>query len=140
MITYVDTSTLIKLIIDETGSEQAEVIWQSADSLAAVGLIVVEARAALAGAARNDRLSSRQLSRSKAALASFIGDLHLIEVTAELVETAAQLAEIEALRGYDAVHLAAAVLVDTTVFTSADAALCDAAQRQGMHTANPLAG
>ena len=111
MITYVDTSTLIKLIVDEEGSDRAELIWQSADSVASVRMIVVEARAALAAAARGQRLSTAQFHVAKTELAAFVDDLHLVEVTEELIESAAQLAETESLRGYDAVHLAAAVFV-----------------------------
>ena len=51
-----------------------------------------------------------------------------------------RLAEHEALRGYDAVHLGAALLVGATVFSSADTHLCGAAARRGLHIANPLEG
>lgn len=138
MITYFDTSTLIKLIIDEDGSPQAVLLWQTADSVASARLVIVEARAALAAAHRRKRLSAKQLDAAKAALADFVEDVHLVEVTAELVDNAAQLAEDEALRGYDAIHLAAALVVGATLFTSADLVLCDAAGRQGLHVANPL--
>lgn len=138
MITYVDTSTLIKLIVDEVGSDRAELIWQTADSVASVSLVVVEARAALAAAARGKRLSTTQLGVAQEELAEFVADLHLVEVTAELIESGAQLAESESLRGYDAVHLAAALFVDAAILTSADSDLCAAAGRQGLHVANPL--
>ena len=138
MITYVDTSTLIKLIVDEVGSERAELIWYSADSLASVRLIVVEAHAALAAAARDKRLSVNQLRLAKTELAAFLDDLHVVEVTEELIERAAQLAEVESLRAYDAVHLAAALFVSAEVLTSADRTLCEAAGRQGLHVADPL--
>lgn len=75
---------------------------------------------------------------AKTELAAFVDGLHLVEVTEDLVESAAQLAETEALRGYDAVHLAAAVFVGAVVLTSADRALCEAAERQGLHIADPL--
>ena len=138
MITYVDTSTLIKLIVDEEGSDRAELVWQSADSVASVSLVVVEARAALAAAARGKRLSAEQLLFAKTELVAFVDDLHLVEVTAELIERAAHPAETESLRGYDAVHLAAALSVGAAVLTSADEALCDAAERHGLHVANPM--
>ena len=51
---------------------------------------------------------------------------------------AADLAEDEHLRGYDAVHLAAALTVEAEILTSADTALCEAAERRGLHIANPL--
>ena len=138
MITYVDTSTLLKLIIEEPGSDRAELIWRSADTLAAVNLIVVEARAALAAATRQGRLIVSKHRHAKAALLALVGDLYTIEVTDTLLHDAAELAEHEALRGYDAVHLAAALSVKASVMTTADSALCDAAGRQGLHVANPL--
>ena len=64
--------------------------------------------------------------------------LHLMPVTYELVSAAAELADVEGLRGYDAVHLAAAFEIGATVLSSADAALCAAAERRGLHVANPL--
>ena len=138
MITYVDTSTLIKLIVDEEGSERAELIWQSSDSVASARLVVVEARAALAAAARGKRLSADQLHAAETELAAFVDDLQLVEVNEELIESAAQLAETASLRGYDAVHLATALFVGAAVLTSADRALCEAAERQGLHVADPL--
>jgi hypothetical protein len=42
----------------------------------------------------------------------------------ELVASAAELADDEGLRGYDAVHLAAVLTVEATVLSSADTALC----------------
>lgn len=138
MIAYVDTSILIKLIVDEEGSDRADLIWQTADSLASVSLVVVEARAALAAAARCKRLSADQLQAAKSELGKFLDDLNVVEVTEELIDDAAQLAEAEGLPGYDATHLAAALFVSAAVLTSADVALCEAAGRRGLHIANPL--
>lgn len=139
MITYVDTSTLLKLIIDEDGSARALTIWSAADAVASVNLIMVEARAAIAAAHRARRLTQAQLRSAVADLEALVSDLHVVPVTDELVASASELAENEALRGYDAVHLAAALLVEATVLSSADAALCAAASRRGLYIANPLA-
>ena len=138
MITYVDTSSVLKLVIDEDGSERAGLVWDTADSLASVALIVVEGRAALAAARRAGRLDARQHRRAREAFAALVDELAVVEVTEELIADAADLAEDEALRGYDAVHLAAALTIEATVLASADIALCDAAQRRGLHVANPL--
>ncbi|MDZ7673750.1 MAG: type II toxin-antitoxin system VapC family toxin [Acidimicrobiales bacterium] len=139
-MTYVDTSTLLKLVVEEAGSDAAAVIWDSADALASVGLVVVEARAALAAARRAGRLTEPQHREAKQEAATLIEELHLVEVTHELVIAAAELAEAENLRGYDAVHLAGALLVGAEVCTSADDALCEAASGRGLHIANPLGG
>lgn len=138
MITYIDTSTLLKLIIDENGSERAMTIWATADAVASVNLIVVEARAALAAAKRVRRLTEAQHRSAVAELEALVSDLHIVPVTDELVASAAELADDEGLRGYDAVHLAAALTVEATVLSSADSALCAAAARRGLHIANPL--
>ena len=138
MITYVDTSTLLKLVIDEDGSDRASMIWTSADTLASVALVVVEARAALAAAKRGRRLTAEQHAHARDELDGLLADLHIVEATEELIANAAALAEDDALRGYDAAHLAAALLVGSTILSSADADLCAAADRRGLHIANPL--
>jgi uncharacterized protein len=138
MITYVDTSSLLKLVIDEDGSDQAAIVWSSAGTVVSVALVLVEARAALAAAARGRRITATQYTAAKIELDALVAGLYLVEPTDELLADAAELAESEGLRGYDAVHLAAAVLVGATVFSSADAGLCGAAERQGLHVANPL--
>lgn len=139
MITYVDTSTLLKLVVEEPGSERASTIWTSADAVASVALIVVEVRAALAAARRGRRLTARQHTEARAAGDLLVSDLFLVEPTGGLIDDAADLAEAEGLRGYDAVHLAAALLVGADVLSSADTDLCAAANRRGLHVANPLA-
>lgn len=138
MITYVDTSTLLKLIIDENGSERAMTIWTSADAVASVNLIVIEARADLAAARRGSRLTKVQLRSAVVELEALVSDLHTVPVTDDLVASAAELADTEGLRGYDAVHLAVALTIEATVLSSADTALCAAAARNGLHIANPL--
>jgi predicted nucleic acid-binding protein len=138
VITYVDTSTLLKLLIEEPGSARAAVIWDSADVVAAARLVHVEARAALAAADRARRLSPAQLRRSKTELAGLWQQFAIVEVTEGLVDTAGDLAEQEGLRGYDAVHLAAALQIGADLLTSADSELCAAAGRRGLHVANPI--
>ena len=138
MVTYVDTSTLLKLVIDDDGSDRADTIWMSADIVASVSLIAVEASAALAAAKRGGRLTVEQHADATTELDALLAALHIVEATEELIAKAAELAEAEALRGYDAVHLAAALLVGATILSSADTDLCAAAQRRGLHVANPL--
>lgn len=138
MITYVDTSTLLKLVVDEEGSDRAGVIWSSAGSVAAVSLIEVEARSALAAATRAGRITLDQHTEAKTELGTLMNDLHVVEVTRTVIADAAELAEVDGLRGYDAVHLAAALMIGAAVLTSADDALCDAAERHWLHVANPL--
>jgi predicted nucleic acid-binding protein len=137
VITYVDTSTLIKLVVDEPGSEHAAEIWRASDSLLSVSLVIVEARAALAAARRGGRITAAGHKRATTIVTDLIEQLDIISIDNELVEAAADLAEREALRAYDAVHLAAALRVQVDAMTSADEALNAAAARQNLNIANP---
>lgn len=138
MITYLDTSVILKLIVDdEHGIDQTEEIWAKADVVATAEIGYAEARAALAAARRANRLSKLGLERARQEFEAIWPQLEVVEVTRELVRHAGDLAELEGLRGYDAVHLAAALRIDADVMASADRALCQAAARHGRAIANP---
>jgi prevent-host-death family protein len=65
LIVYFDTSALIKLIFDETGSELAVELWDRAQLLVSSQLVYPEARAARRGCARlpHRRTNARQRRR-----------------------------------------------------------------------------
>lgn len=139
MIAYFDTSSIVPLLIEEAGSETAERLWDEADRLVSIRLVYAEGHAALAQASRGRRLDRPQLRRAVADLLSLYGQLDLVEVTDALVRRAGPLAEQYALRGYDALHLAAAEVVkdNELVFVSGDAILCQAADDLGIQVARP---
>lgn len=139
MITYVDTSTLIKLLIDEVGTMAAGRIWDEADVLVTARIGHIEARAALAAARKQGRMAAVALRAAVAGLELLWSQMSVVEIDHELMRFAGDLAEKHSLRGYDAVHLAAAHLVGADVFSSADHRLCAAATASGFHVANPLA-
>ncbi len=138
MITYVDTSTLIKLVVTEPGSEVAQQIWITADALVSINLIEVEAHAALAAAQRAHRLTVAEFRRAIKGLHQLLEQIDTANITSELITTACRLGEVHGLRGYDAVHLAAARLIRADILASADVELCNAATREGFNVANPL--
>ena len=108
MICYFDTSALIPLLVEEAGSEVAGRLWDTADHVVSSRLVYAEARAALAQAHRTDRIDAPGLRRVVTDLEVLIGHLDLVEVEAPVVHRAGELAELLALRGYDAVHLGSA--------------------------------
>jgi uncharacterized protein len=136
VIAYFDTSAVVPLLVDEPGSSTAATLWDRADRVVSVRLVYAEARAALAQAARMGRLPARQLRTAVRAMETLYDELDLVEVDDELVRRAGELAEGRALRGYDAVHLAAAALIDDDdlVVVAGDRALLGAASHQGMAT------
>ncbi len=137
MIAYFDTSALIPLLVEEPGSERSGRVWDAAEHVTSVRLIYAEARAALAQAARLGRVAADELTVAIEELDHLYGQLDLLEVDDLLVRRAGELAQRHALRGYDAVHLAAAERVrnGTTVMVAGDGDLCAAAERMGLAVA-----
>ena len=132
MITYVDTSVIVKLLIDEAESEHAEVIWTSAESLATCSLAFVETRAALSAAHRANRITVDEMNEAQLGFDELWSQVHVVEVDDDLIRYAADLAHQHGLRGYDAVHLSAAVAVGAHVIAVSDGRLARAGAAQGL--------
>lgn len=137
MIAYFDTSALVPLVVAEPGSALAATLWEQADRAATVRLAYAEARAAFAHALRLGRLTGRQLRRAVRALEALYEGLDIVEIDDELVRSAGDLAEAHGLRGYDAVHLAAAVRLrdPDLVVVAGDQAVLAAARTEGIAVA-----
>ena len=137
MIAYFDTSAVVPLLIDEPGSARATSLWDGADRVVSVQLLYPETRAALAQAKRLGRLTARQLRGAVTEFDSLFEVIDLVEVDHVLAVRAGELAEARRLRGYDAVHLAAAERVrdPDVVVIAGDGVLLDAAADEGMAVA-----
>jgi uncharacterized protein len=133
---YFDTSALVPLIVAEPGSPVARDLWDSASRVESVCLVYPEARAALSQAGRNGRLTVRQLRSAVRALDDHYLQLDVVEVDEGLARHAGDLAETHDLRGYDAVHLAAAHRLDDAelVVAAGDRVLLAAASQLGLNT------
>lgn len=127
MLLYLDTSAFLPLLIREPGSPLCRRLWREAEICTSSALLRVEAMAALGQAERMGRLSARQLRHVLAEAEELMGEMSLVQVTSELTVTAARLAVDLALRGYDAVHAASALVV---VSSDSAAATGDAARLQ----------
>jgi predicted nucleic acid-binding protein len=138
LITYIDTSALVKLLVnDEAGTPTVEQLWVASTAVVCCEIGYVEARAALGSARRARRLTTAGLGAARGALDGLWAQLDVVPVTTLLIRQAAELAEAEGLRGYDAIHLAAALLLPVDTFTSSDRRLCESAARHGLNVSNP---
>jgi predicted nucleic acid-binding protein len=137
VICYFDTSALVALLVEEPGSESAASTWLAADRVASVRLVYPEARAALARARRDGRISATDLRFAVGELDTRLDQLEVVDITESLARRAGDLAETHQLRGYDAVHLAAADLLrdDDLVLVSGDGPLLGAASALGLAVA-----
>lgn len=134
MIAYYDTSALVPLVLPEQASAQVARLWDGADKVVSVLLAYTEARAALALAHRLGRLDRAALRRAVRQFDVRYARLHRMAVDEGLVRRAGEVAQAASLRGYDAVHLAAAERLadDDVVFVSGDRALCQAGRAMGL--------
>lgn len=136
MTAYVDTSALLKLYVDEDGSNE---VWQwlSDGPVSTCRITWAEARAALARRERESPAAVTTWATARERLAEDWSAIHVVDVTQALVEKAGELAEGFALRGYDAVQLAAAdvlhaALAEPIIFLSFDRRLNRAARLLGL--------
>ena len=137
MIAYFDTSAIVQLVVTEPASAACERIWNEATRVVSVRLWHAEARAALAQAHRLGRLDNTRHDQSVTALETMIDQIDHVEISPQLVRSAGDLAQTEALRGYDAVHLAAAASIAASdiVVVTGDIALASAVTRHGLAVA-----
>lgn len=112
MIAYFDTSALVPLVTTEPASATCGRLWDEATRVISTRLIYPEARAGLSRAERMRRLTTTELAQAVEDLESIALEISYVEITAELAASAGDLAQTHGLRGYDAVHLASAALVN----------------------------
>jgi uncharacterized protein len=107
-LTYADSSALVRIYLDEPHSLKVREFLLTQPDFAATELAYVEVRAALAAAQRAGRLNAMGLAAAKQNFEVWWPSVIQIRVDEHLLQRAADLAEYGSLRGYDAVHLAAA--------------------------------
>lgn len=142
MIAYFDTSAVVPLLVeDEPGSEVCLRVFLEAEVVATVRMTFAETSAALAAASRLGRLSAEAHDRALAELESVWDQMDKVEVDDDLIRTAGVLARTRALRGYDAVHCAAALRLTSprTVALAGDRALLAAWRSEGLQVINTRA-
>jgi predicted nucleic acid-binding protein len=108
LILYLDTSALVKLYVDEEQSDKVREWVAEAEIVATCKVALPEAMSAFARRHKAKELSLSEFRRLKDALSADWG--HYAVVDFDEMD-AAQLAIKHILRGFDAVHLAAALLL-----------------------------
>jgi predicted nucleic acid-binding protein len=132
---YLDASGVMRLLLARrAGHQTALQVWEEANDLVTVTLTYAEVCAALAAARRNRSLTEPALGRVLRSWDALWAQVAPVVLDEPLAKTAGELARVHALRGADAVHLAAAQATGSDLLLSADRDLCAAAQRCGMVT------
>lgn len=110
-LVYFDSSALVKLVVEEAGSDVAEQLWDGCDAALASRLAYPEVRAALAAAERNHYLDPDELRTAEQGWEEFWAVTRPVELTPAVERHAGELAREHALRGADSVHLASALAI-----------------------------
>jgi predicted nucleic acid-binding protein len=137
MILYLDASSLVKRYVTELGSTEVSDAISSADVVGTALISRPEVAAALAKAIRIGALTQEEASACLQVFRKEWPDLMRVQVTEMIVTSADTLAWEHGLRGYDAVHLAAAslwqdALGEQVTFSTFDRRLWEAADRVGL--------
>ena len=111
-LVYFDSSALVKLVVEETGSDLAAELWDNCDTALSSRLAYPEVRAALAASMRNHDLDEDDLLAAEHAWEDFWAATRPVELTSAVEQQAGQLAKSHALRGADAVHLASILAIN----------------------------
>jgi predicted nucleic acid-binding protein len=135
VILYLDTSSLVKLYVEETASADVQGLVGSSEVTGTSLIAYAEARAAFARRFRENAFSNRDYNRLRSRFDSDWKNFLSIHVTRDIVRMAGDLAEKHGLRGFDAVHLASALtlrekLAAPVTFSCYDTRLQNASQRE----------
>ena len=139
MIIYLDTSALVKKYFKEIGSNDLISKWKEAESIVTSSVAYAETMAAFYRKKREVNINENLF---ETVIQSFHNDwesfIHT-EVNDDLNEMIDKMVAFYPLRGFDAIHLASALIVDETIkkdflFVCFDQRLSTAAQSEGLKT------
>jgi len=103
---YLDTSSLVKLYVTETGSQMVRQLVAEASVVATSVVAYAETRAALARLRRDGALTAAKLTSVKREFEEQWPTYLTLDATDALCRAAGELAEQYGLRGFDSLHLA----------------------------------
>ncbi len=144
---YFDTSAILKLYLDEEGSEYVHrLIAESDDDTFIVStLTILESRSAIRRRQREGSVSEENAAYAIARIKEHTGERILaLPISQETMDEAARLVDRHTLRSLDALQLAACLLAHNgryhpiADFVCADRRLFNAAHIEGLTTRNPL--
>jgi uncharacterized protein len=140
VILYLDTSSLVKLYVDEDGSDIVREWVDDAEAVATSRVAYPETLSALARRWNRGDLTDEEMGLARE---SFAGDWPVFLLLPVQERRAGGLVIEHLLRGFDAVHLAAAQELferfpsEEVVFSTFDGALLKAARSEGLSTLHP---
>lgn len=142
MIVYLDSSALVKLYVQEPGTDAVLDLVMRSAACATSSIAYAETRAALARRQREGVIGTPEMAKIKSALLDDWQRFFVVPVSLVIAKLAGDLAEFHALRGMDAVHLATALWLQEQqpaplTFAVWDTRLLEAASSAGFAVEGP---
>lgn len=139
MILYLDTSALVKRYFEEPYSNEVAEHWEEASEIATSSVAYAEALASFHRKSREAAFDSEILESISRNLRADWQTLIRIQVTDELNDYIDKALAAHTLRGFDAIHLASAMILhekfrESLLFIGFDQRLVQAAKSEGMNT------
>jgi predicted nucleic acid-binding protein len=139
MILYLDTSALVKRYFQEPYSNEILSMWKSASQIVTSFVAYAETMASIYRKKREARLGDSLIRKIEDSFRRDWESFIRVEVNGELNGYIDRVVEGYPLRGFDAIHLASAMVVherlpDDFVFACFDDRLASAAQSEGLET------
>ncbi len=136
-VAYLDASALVKRYVAEPGTEAVQALLAGVAVTGTAAITQVEVAAALAKAVRMGVLPRDEAAAALDAFQAEWRTLERLQVTEPVLSRASDLAWEKGLRGYDAAHLAAAliwqeILGEPVLMATFDRQLWEAARTTGL--------
>ena len=137
MIVYLDTSSLVKLYVEEIDSEKIKNFVHNAATVSTSRIAYAEARAAFAKKQKEEGFPLKVLRKIVEDFNRDWESYFVIEITDGLIRFAGDIAGKYLLRGFDSIHLASAVHLKNKIradihFSSYDTRLNQSAEKEGI--------
>jgi len=137
MIAYLDSSALVKLYIQEPGSSEVRALINEARIVATSRVACIEVRAGFARKLREGELLQKEYNQVVEDFKEDWEKYFVVEVSEDVARLGGRLVEKHPLRGFDAIHLASALLLKERAnlevfFSCFDKRLKTAARAEGL--------
>ena len=137
MIVYLDTSSLVKLYVEEIDSEKIKNFAHKAAVVSTSKIAYAEARAAFVKKQKERGFSPKDLKKIVEDINRDWESYFVIEITDGLIRFAGDIAEKYILKSFDSIHLASAIHLKNRTssdvhFSSFDTRLNQSAEKEGI--------
>ena len=139
MILYLDTSALVKKYFDEMGSSDVISLWMRTDAIATSAVAYAEAMAAFYRKFKEGTVARSDFGNILDAFENDWQSFIVIIVNSDLNPMVKKIVSRQSIRGFDAIHLASALILNETVerdlvFCCFDNQLLSAASTEDLKT------